>query len=126
MNTRTVVFSAQPSEARERSEVAVPLSMIRPDSDEDNNQFWQEVVNKLKEDLSHEGELPKFVKDLRAFIGDDSSGEPAVYVKVFVDSPRGPASNATVSRWNRFVNLIQSRLLQLDLQRFPYVLLGAA
>jgi hypothetical protein len=99
--------------------------MVSPLSEEDATTFWQILVDQLIAGFEQEGKKPKFVKNHSAFIGDDSSGEPAVYVKIFVDAPKGPASDATVSRWNAFANLVQERLVQLRLQRIPYVLIGA-
>ena len=103
----------------------MPLSEVRPLSDEDIADFWNILVEQLLASLKAEGELPKFVKNHSVVRGDDSLGEPAFYVKIFVDAPKGPASDATVSRWNAFANLVQERLVQLRLKRTPYVLIGA-
>jgi hypothetical protein len=102
----------------------VPLSEVRPLSDEDIADFWNILVEQLLASLKAEGELPKFVKNHSVVRGDDSLGEPAFYVKIFVDAPKGPASDATVSRWNSFSNILLDRLLGLRLQRYPYVRVG--
>ena len=106
-------------------ETAVPLSMVRPLSQEDHDPLWNLLSRQLIEDIRQEGLLPRFYKDLKVFTGDDSSGEPALFLKLFVDAPKGLARDSTVSRWNDFAHLVQQRLLGLRLQRQPYVLLGA-
>ena len=84
------------------------------------------LADELIDELREEGKLPKFFKTLSIATGEDSTGEPAVYVKLFVDSPKGAARDSTISRWNEFAHLVQDRLLRLQLTRQPYVFLGAA
>ena len=84
------------------------------------------LADELIEALRSEGKLPKFYRSISIATGDDSTGDPAVYVKLFVDSPKGVARDSTVTRWNEFAHLVQDRLLQLRLLRQPYVFLGAA
>jgi hypothetical protein len=55
--------------------------------------------------------------------GEDSTGDPSVYITIFV-SPEQKYSQATVSRWNSFSNILLDRLLGLRLQRYPYVRVG--
>lgn len=100
--------------------------MISPLSPEDQLQLWQMLAEKLVEELRGEERLPKSYRDIRAVKGEDSTGDPEVYFKVFVDAPNGVASDSTVSRWNEFARLIQDRLIRLGLLRQPYVFLGAA
>jgi hypothetical protein len=47
-----------------------------------------------------------------------------VYVKILVKPAQGATDDATVSKWNDFVNLVQDSLARLRLQRWPYVELG--
>jgi hypothetical protein len=100
------------------------LSMVQPDSDEDTRKFWKMLVDDLFRVLKTKGDLPDFVKDHEVFIDSDSTGEPALYVKILIKPARGEADNATVDRWNDFVHLVQDRLVQLRLRRLPYVQLG--
>ena len=55
--------------------------------------------------------------------GEDSTGDPALYITILV-SPEQKYSQATVSRWNSFSNILLDRLLGLRLQRYPYVRVG--
>jgi len=100
--------------------------MISPLSEEDNHRFWQMLTQNLIEELRKESKLPKFYRNFSIATGEDSTGDAAVYVKLFVDSPKGAARDSTVARWNEFAHLVQDRLLQLRLSRQPYVFLGAA
>ena len=99
--------------------------MISPLSPEDTSRFWQLLAGELIDHLREEGRLPKFYKHYSIATGEDSTGDPAVYLKLFVDSPKGAARDSTVSRWNEFAHLVQNRLVQLRLPRQPYVFLGA-
>lgn len=126
LGARLAKFRATSPDGPIGPEASLPLSMISPLSHEDTNQFWQMLVNELIEALRSEGRLPKFYKDFSIATGEDSTGDPAVYFKLFVDSPKGAASDSTVTRWNEFSHLVQDRLLQLRLVRQPYVFLGAA
>jgi hypothetical protein len=105
-------------------ETVAPLSMIRPLSEEDTLKFWRMLVDDLMRVLKEEGKLPPFVKGYEVTTGEDSTGDPALYVKIRVSPTRKPASSVTVSRWNEFLNLVQESLMQLRLQRWPYVQLG--
>jgi hypothetical protein len=100
------------------------LSMIRPDGEEDTIKFWKMLVDDLFRVLKENGELPDFVKDKEVSIDNDSTGEPALYVKILIKPARGKADNATVDRWNDFIHLVQDRLMRLRLGRLPYVRLG--
>jgi hypothetical protein len=124
--TRGTTFRATSPEGPIGPETFLPFSMISPLSKEDNHLFWQMLTQKLIEELRNEGKLPKFYKTFSITTGEDSTGDPAIYVKLFVDAPKGAARDSTVARWNEFARLVQDRLLQLRLPRQPYVFLGAA
>jgi hypothetical protein len=100
------------------------LSMIRPDSEEDTIKFWKMLVDDLFRVLRENSEVPDFVKDYEVTRDNDSTGDPALYVKILVKPARGLADDATVDRWNDFVHLVEDRLMRLGLQRRPYVRLG--
>jgi hypothetical protein len=124
--TRMAKFRSASPDGAFGPETSLPLSMISPLSQEDAHRFWQMLINELIKELRDEGALPKFYNSFSIATGEDSTGDPAVYVKLFVDSPKGLARDSTVARWNEFSRLVQSRLLQLRLARQPYVFLGAA
>jgi len=126
LDARVAKFRATSPEGPIGPETSVPLTMISPLSPEDNQRFWKMLADELMEKLGKEGRLPRFYKGISIATGDDSTGDPAVYVKLFVDSPKGAARDSTVSRWNEFAHLVQERLLRLRLPRQPYVFLGAA
>ena len=100
------------------------LSAIQPNSIEDTRKFWDMLVADLFRVLKDEWELPEFVKGREVSIDSDSTGEPALYVKILIRPARGEADDATVDRWNGFAHLVEDRLMQLRLQRLPYVQLG--
>jgi hypothetical protein len=100
------------------------LSAIHPNSNEDTIKFWRMLVEDLFRVLKHKGELPEFVRGYEVSIDSDSTGEPALYVKILIKPARGEADNATVDRWNDLVHLVQDRLIGLRLRRLPYVQLG--
>jgi hypothetical protein len=104
-------------------EETVPLSTIRPLTDEDTSKFWTMLVDDIMRVLRSEGEYPAFVKGYEVNIGEDSTGDPALYITVLV-SPEQKYSQATVSRWNDFSNNLLDRLRGLRLQRYPYVRVG--
>jgi hypothetical protein len=100
------------------------LSMIHPNSDEDTIEVWRMLVVDLFRVLRENSEVPDFVKDYEVTRDNDSTGDPALYVKILVKPARGLADDATVHRWNDFVHLVEDRLMRLGLQRRPYVRLG--
>jgi hypothetical protein len=126
LGARLAKFRATSPDGPAGPETSLPLSMISPLSQEDTRRLWQMLADELIEALRSEGKLPKFYRSISIATGDDSTGDPAVYVKLFVDSPKGVARDSTVTRWNEFAHLVQDRLLQLRLLRQPYVFLGAA
>jgi hypothetical protein len=82
------------------------------------------LVDDLFRVLKQNAELPEFVKGYEVSIDSDSTGEPALYVKILIKPAHGEADNATVDRWIDFSHLVQDRLMHLRLRRLPYVQLG--
>lgn len=105
-------------------EFTTRLSLVLPMSDEDTLEFWKMLVADLLAQLKAEGQVPDFLKGHEVRIGNDSTNDPAVYVRLLVAPSRKPAGEATVAQWNRFADLVQDKLVQLRLQRWPYVQLG--
>jgi hypothetical protein len=97
--------------------------MIRPLSEEDSGKFWKMLVDDLMRVLKAEGKFPAFVKGYEVTTGEDSTGDPALYITILV-SPERKYSQETVSQWNSFSNLLLDRLIGLRLQRYPYVQMG--
>jgi hypothetical protein len=124
VKSRTAVFQVKNAGGIPVPETTAPLSMISPLTEEDSVKFWSMLVDDLMQVLKNERKLPAFVKGHEVTTGEDSTGDPALYVKVLVEPPRRSAGEATVSRWNEFSNLVQDRLMQLRLKRWPYVQLG--
>jgi hypothetical protein len=92
-------------------------------SGEDTRRFWEMLVEDLVHILKEQGKFPSFVKGYEVVTGEDSTDDPALYVRILV-SPQQKYSHATVSQWNAFSSLLQDRLLGLRLQRYPYVQVG--
>jgi len=107
-------------------EFRTPLSMVRPLSAEDSDQFWQMLVDDVIANLKAEGKYANFVKGYEVWTDEDSTGDPAVYVRILVAPSKGLASKATVDKWNKFVDAVHEALLKLRLQRWPYVQIGEA
>lgn len=104
-------------------EFTTRLSMVRPLSDEDTDKFWKMLVDDLMRALRKDGKYPAFIKGYEVSTGEDSTGDPALYVEVLV-APRREYSAKTVDAWRSFLDLVHSRLLRLRLQRYPYVRIG--
>lgn len=104
-------------------EFTTRLSMVRPLSDEDTDRFWKMLVDDLMLVLKEEGKCPAFVKGYDVTTGEDSTGDPALYVTILV-RPEPQYSKATVSSWNAFSSLVHDRLMGLRLQRYPYIRIG--
>jgi len=126
LNARVARFQATSEDGPVGPVSEAPIRMILPLSDEDNKRFWTMLGEKVIDKVRQDGSLPDFYRSLSAALGEDSAGEPAVYFKIFVDSPKGAASDAVVTRWNQFTREFLDQLLRLRLQRQPYVFLGAA
>ncbi|MGD0629190.1 MAG: hypothetical protein ABR987_07550 [Terracidiphilus sp.] len=120
---RTATFQVRGNGVLSTPETTAPLSMIRPLTEEDSSKFWNMLVDDLMRVLRVEGHYPAFVKGYEVETGEDSTGDPALYITILV-SPEQKYSQATVSRWNRFSNLLLDRLIGLRLQRYPYVRIG--
>jgi hypothetical protein len=120
---RTATFQVRGNGVLSIPETTAPLSMIRPLTEEDSSKFWNMLVDDLMRVLREEGHYPAFVKGYEVETGEDSTGDPALYITILV-SPEQKYSQATVSRWNRFSNLLLDRLIGLRLQRYPYVRIG--
>ena len=119
--SRTAAFRVRTAEGLIGPETVAPLSVIRPLSEEDETQFWRLLVDDLFRILREKGEVPDFVKGYKVSTGEDSTGDPTLYVDVLLAPTREIASDATVARWTSFTDLLQEALLQLRLQRWPHV-----
>ena len=118
------VFRVRSADGLIGPEFTTRLSMVQPLSDEDTSLFWKMLVDDLVRVLKEKRQYPDFVKGYEVTTDNDSTGEPALYVKILVKPAHGAADDATVSRWNEFVDLVQDSLVRLRLQRWPYVELG--
>jgi hypothetical protein len=118
------VFRVRSADGLIGPEFTTRLSMVQPLSDEDTNRFWKMLVDDLVRVLKEKGQYPDFVKGYEVTTDNDSTGEPGLYVKILVKPARGVTNDATVAKWNDFVNLVQDSLVRLRLQRWPYVELG--
>jgi hypothetical protein len=123
VKARTAVFRIINSGGLPVPETTAPLNMIRPLTQEDSGKLWKMLVDDLMLVLKQEGQYPTFIKGYEVTTGEDSTGEPAFYIKILV-APEQKYSPATISRWNSFSNLLQDRLIGLRLQRYPYVQIG--
>lgn len=123
LNSRTATFKVKTREGLGDPETTAPLSLIRPLSEEDTGKFWRMLVDDLMRILKEEGQFPSFVKDYQVVTGEDSTGDPALYITILV-APERKYSEQTVSGWNQFSNLLLDRLNALRLQRYPYVRMG--
>jgi hypothetical protein len=70
--------------------------------------------------LRERNQFPNFVKGYTVNVGEDSSGDPALYIRLGV-APQKSYTKATVTEWNKFSNLLHSYLTGLRLQRYPYI-----
>jgi hypothetical protein len=119
--SRTATFRVRTADGPVGPETVAPLSTVRPLSEEDSTQFWQLLVDDLVRILREKGEVPDFVKGYHVTTGEDSTGDPTLYVDVLLEPSRRLASDATVARWNSFTSLLGEALHQLRLQRWPHV-----
>lgn len=124
IGARTATFRVRnPGGALVGPDTTIPLSAIRPLSGEDTRKFWEMLVDDVVDNLKKAGNFPNFVKGYEVSTGEDSTDDPALYVKVLV-SPQQKYSHATASQWNAFSSLLQEQLHGLRLQRYPYVQIG--
>jgi hypothetical protein len=124
LNKGTAVFVLRPADGTAAPEIPVPLSQIRPNTLEDREDLWKSLVKSILDSFRDGGRYPEFVKGHEVWTDADSTGEPALYVRILVGPSKGPASNAQVDKWNQFLSQVQDTLIRLRLQRWPYVQLG--
>jgi hypothetical protein len=105
-------------------EAWAPFGAIVPNTVQDSGQLWEMVVKELWRALEEDGRIPVSVKDFEVTTDEDSTGNPAIYVKVLVKPGSGMPKPKDVTEWNAFRNLIESALLRLRLSRQPYVQIG--
>lgn len=123
--TGIATFRISPSTGNgpDAPDYSVPVSAILPGREEDTPQFWKMLVGSMIKLLRERNQFPNFIKGYTVTVGDDSSGDPAFYVRLGV-TPQRSYPKATVSEWNRFSNLLHSNLIGLRLQRYPYIQVG--
>ena len=85
--------------------------------------MWEGLLKAISDRIKEQGKYPDFVGGFQVFTGDDSTGDPALYVKILV-KPKPKIDDPIIAEWNKFANLIQDWLIQLRLPRTPYVQLG--
>jgi len=64
--------------------------------------------------------FPGYVLDYKVEARDDHQGNPAFYVRFFVE-PDDQPSPEKITEINRFLGSVQTMLLSLGLDRWPYV-----
>jgi hypothetical protein len=64
--------------------------------------------------------IPNYVLDYQVEARDDHQGNPAFYVRFFVE-PDDQPSPEKIKELNRFLGSVQTMLLSLGLDRWPYV-----
>jgi hypothetical protein len=121
LNRGIAIFRLQPSDGTTAPEIVVPLSQIRPNTVEDRQELWGDLVRAMFAQFRSDKTLPEFVMGFEVQTGEDSTGDPALYVRILVRPTRGPADEATVSRWSEVTERFQEALLRFRLQRWPYV-----
>ena len=124
LNQGVALFHLHPADGSEGPEIPVPLSIIRPNTIEDADEVWQSLADTLFKQFRAQGRLPDFFRGYAIQTGEDSTGDPALYLRILVTPTQGPANDAKVGKWNDFAALVRESLLQLRLQRWPYVQLG--
>jgi len=125
VKTRMAIFHVRSSDGSgpDGPDFRVPISSILPDREDDSLEFWRLLVDDVMRHLQAESKVPDFVKDYEVSVDEDSTGEPALYVRVLV-APKNKYSEGEVERWLDFTNLLQDLLLALHIQRYPYVQVG--
>jgi hypothetical protein len=71
---------------------------------------------------SPESVFPKYVVDYTIETGEDHYGNPAFFVRFFVDADDQP-SPEKIKELNRFRDVVETKLLSLSLNRRPFVLI---
>ena len=99
----------------EHYERGVPWSMLN---------FWDETrpIRRAIEWLKANPVVPfpSYVVDYQVEARDDHQGNPAFYVRFFVE-PDDQPSPEKIKGLNRFLGSVQTMLLSLGLDRWPYV-----
>lgn len=121
LNHGIAVFALRPADGSDAPKISVPLSQIRPGTIEDRDELWKGLVGALLDRFRTDGSYPEFIRGYETQTGDDSTGDPALYVRILVAPTHGPADNATVAKWSDLTVRVQEALVQLHLQRWPYV-----
>jgi hypothetical protein len=107
----------------------VPLWHLNLNSAEDTEKFWGLFLKKLIEKLKAEGVVPEGYSAFDLKEDEDSTGDPALYVRILIQPGQRP-SDINVREWNKFAASIRDRLIEmlqmLKIQRWPYVRLGEA
>ena len=80
---------------------------------------------KIVEDIVRKWRLPPNVRRFDVEFGEDSTGDPAVWIWLLVDDELSPSSQS-ISRMERFVTDVRSELLRKGLRHWPYFRLRAA
>ena len=124
LNRGFAVFGVRPADRSNPLLVEVPLSQIAPDTFEDQTGIWEELVKALFAAFRAGGSLPGFVRDFEVQKGEDSTGDPALFVTILVTPTPGPADDRLVAERARFADVVHDTLLQLNLRRYPYVRIG--
>jgi hypothetical protein len=125
VTTGLATFRIRPSSGKgpDGPEFSLPLSSVLPGTDDDTIEFWKSLVDSLMATLKDQGRFPTFIRGYEVHVDDDSSGDPAIYVRILV--PRQETYKAlTVSQWNQFASLLQRSLTGLRIQRYPYIQIG--
>ena len=125
VRTGLVIFRIRSSSGAgpDAPDYPVSISSILPGSEDDTAELWKKLVDSLMALLREQGRYPSFVKGYEVTIDEDSSGDPALYIKILVTRQES-YTQATVSQWNQFENLLQQFLIGLRLKRYPYIQIG--
>ena len=124
LNRGFALFQWRPAGGSNPEAYPVSLSQIVPGTYEDQTWVWEELVKALFDLFRKDGSLPEFVRNFEVQTGEDSTGDPALYVTILVTPTPGPADDATVANRSVFADRVHDALLQLRLRRYPYVRLG--
>lgn len=67
---------------------------------------------------------PNMIRGVRAELGEDSSGDPALFVYLIVDDE--DLSDAQIAELSAYASKVRDSVLEMDASRFPYVQLKTA
>jgi hypothetical protein len=87
VTARTATFQAKNTNYEE----TVPVSTIRPLTEEDSGKFWEALVADLMRVLRIEAHYPPFVKGFEVETGEDSTGDPPFILRS--SSPRSRSTH---------------------------------